>query len=285
MNNKQKRQWKIILICAIVILVIGAIGIGIAVMRGFLDTLNGSISEPPDTLDVIQTTSSSVSDTSEPEIIHIGTNVPLIDPDFLFNDTHATISQSNSLLAKVLNYDMDALTVTFDGFILKPGMFVHDIIDATNWYTNREDDVLQANEACYVVLSNDTWTNDELRLNDDVNISNGEVILWVYNYNSIPTKLRDCVIYKYKINYRDASAIYKAQPVLSYMGEYMLGYHGVYPQSDKTETMGDNNGTFIRYTYGTVDECQVLLDKDNSNGLFAITVSYNEFYGPDFEKR
>lgn len=285
MEKKRKHRQRVLIICAIIVLVVGAISIAAAVINGLSNTLSDTASDPSDTYDIVQTTSTSVSDTSEPVMIPIATDVPLIDPDFLFNDAHTAVSQSNSFLDRVLGHDIDTLTVTFDGFILKPGMFVRDIIDTTLWYTNKQDDVLQAGEACYVVLSNDNWTNESLRLNNDVDAGNGEVILWVYNYNSIPTKLRDCIIYKYKINYRNASVVYKDQPVLSYMNEYHLGYHGVYPQSSETVTLSDSNGTFIRHIYGSIDECQVLLDKDNANGLFAITVSYNEFYGPVFEKR
>ena len=85
----------------------------------------------------------------------------------------------------------------FDNMIIKPGMKVSDIIDTSHWYTAREFDILEPGEAGYLILENDFWTNDEIKLNDDKDARNGDVILWVHNYNNVASEMRDFIIYKY----------------------------------------------------------------------------------------
>lgn len=215
----------------------------------------------------------SDEETTDYEIIKpIDENVFLTDamPDF------------DSLFDSPAECPADIVTVEFDGLNIRPGMKVSEIIDSSDWYTLRETDVLQPDGAGYLILNNDQWTNGDIQLNDDSNARNGEIILWVHNYSDSSVVMRDCTIYKYKINYLGCSEVYTEQPEFSYLDKYALGYQGSYDGCDNTERVADGSEVYIRHTFGNINECQVILDSNDDEGLFAITVSCNEFYGPDF---
>ena len=176
----------------------------------------------------------------------------------------------------------NVMAVTFDGMTIEPGMTVREIVAGTGWYSLKENDILQPNAAGYMVLNNDRWTNKDLQLNKKATARNGEVIVWVHNYSTMPAKMIDCTVYKYKINYRGCKDIFMEQPSFRYLDKYSFGYDGAYPACEY-ETVRDEFGTYSRRIFGSVNERQVIFDSD-STGLFAITVAYNEYYGPSFDR-
>lgn len=216
----------------------------------------------------------------EPPVSDISTDidVPSID-DALFSDKE--LSDEVGLRGDVHRKDMLALIVTFDNLTLRPGMTLKDITESSHWYATNGDDLLAPGDAAYAVLDNDFWSADEIRLTDRYE-SNGNVTMWVHNYSDKPTALQDCVIYKYSLNFYNSLRNFSERPVLTYRSNYHFGYTGLLPFSDRTETAAFNNESYTRYIYGSIDECQVILDMGN-DGLFGITVSYNEFYGPNFQ--
>lgn len=224
--------------------------------------------------------------TIESEPVEIGNKLdviiaddePVYNYDFLFMNEKSA-DAVDDLLGYVRRLDIKALKTDFDGLTMILGMKVCDIIGDSDWYTNRETDVLQSGEASYVVLSNDYW--NEFCCVDDPNVDNGEVIVWVHNYEDEPQQIRDCVVYKYKLNFQNNSELYTQRPELAFADKYYIGYNGDFSRYDEKNSFIIDNVTCERYTYGTVDDCQVLLDVDET-GLFAITVHCNEYYGPDF---
>lgn len=175
----------------------------------------------------------------------------------------------------------DAMTVTFDGMQFHPGMTANTTLNGSGWRSIRESDILRPGESGYMVLTNERWTNKDIQLNRVATARNGEVVLWVHNYSTISKRLSDCVVYKYKINYRGCKNVFAEQPSMQYLDKYTLGYEGSYPMCE-TETVKDDVGTYVRHFYGSVDNKQVILDSSNDEGLFAVTVTYNHFYGPGF---
>lgn len=175
----------------------------------------------------------------------------------------------------------DAMVVTFDGMQFCPGMTANTVLNGSGWSSIRESDVLQPGESSYMVLTNERWTNKDIQLNRVATARNGEVVLWVHNYSETSKRMSDCVVYKYKINYRGCKNVFAEQPSMQYLDKYTLGYEGSYPMC-KTETVKDDVGTYVRHFYGSVDNKQVILDSSNDEGLFAVTVTYNHFYGPGF---
>lgn len=250
---------------------------------GISDILNISAGESDiindtanDTINEADMFAEEESKTTEPVKIYTDENIG--DLSFLFESEKESIY--DGVLGMVENRDMKALTVEFDNMIIKPGMKVSDIIDTSHWYTAREFDILEPGEAGYLILENDFWTNDEIKLNDDKDARNGDVILWVHNYNDVASEMRDCVIYKYQISYLGCDNFYE-RPILKYMDEYELGKNEFPNISNSAQSITTDRGPCIRYQYGDVSSCMVFLDKDDT-GLIGITVSYNEYYGPDF---
>ena len=250
---------------------------------GISDILNISAGESDiindtanDTINEADMFAEEESKTTEPVKIYTDENIG--DLSFLFESEKESIY--DGVLGMVENRDMKALTVEFDNMIIKPGMKVSDIIDTSHWYTAREFDILEPGEAGYLILENDFWTNDEIKLNDDKDARNGDVILWVHNYNNVASEMRDCVIYKYQISYLGCDNFYE-RPILKYMDEYELGKNEFPNISNSAQSITTDRGPCIRYQYGDISSCMVFLDKDDT-GLIGITVSYNEYYGPDF---
>lgn len=226
---------------------------------------------------------SAASDADPVDTISEEKDVSPID-ESIFDEPSPAVFDVEKLLGKSSSFqDSDALTIEFDGLTIKPGMKVSDITDASHWYSLRETAIVQPDDAGYLILNNDFWTSEEIQLNSDSNARNGEIILWVHNYFDKPMEMRDCVIYKYKVNYRGCSDIYTEQPQLSYLGKYSLGYKGTYNGQEQIERAADNGDVYIRHIFGNVSDCQVILDHNDDEGLFAITVSCNEFFGPDFD--
>lgn len=207
-----------------------------------------------------------------------------IDTTMLFGESPAEHDRGLGLLDSVRNFDDSALTVKFDGVTLRAGMRVSDIIDNSYWYTNREDELLEPGTAAFITLDNDFWTNEEIRLVDRKTARNGDIILWVHNYSSIPIKIRDCVIYKYQISYLGCWDDFSERPEMRYRDFYTLGGNEFPDAAESIETVATDRGTCTRYTYGEISDCQVFLDADD-HGLVGITVAYNEFYGPEFDER
>lgn len=243
------------------------------------DTINDTTSDTINEADIFENT--DISEERTPESVVVYTDENFDDLDFLFNPQKE--SDYDGVLGMVQNRDMTALTVEFDNIVIKPGMKVKDIIDVSHWYTAREFDVLEPGEAGYLILENDFWTNDEIKLNNDKDARNGDVILWVHNYDSNPAEMRECVIYKYQISYLGCDNFYE-RPVLKYMDIYELGKNEFPHLSSSATGITTDRGPCIRYTFGDISSCQVCLDKDDT-GLIGIIVSYNEFYGPDFDRK
>lgn len=207
-----------------------------------------------------------------------------VDMDLLFGESPVKRDRDLGLLDSVRHFDDSALTVTFDGIAIRAGMRVSDIIDNSYWYTNREDELLEPGMAAFITLDNDFWTNEEIRLVDRKTARNGDIILWVHNYSSIPIKIRDCIVYKYQISYLGSWDDFSERPELRYRDFYTFGSKEFPDAAESIETVTTDRGTCTRYTYGKISDCQVFLDADK-HGLVGITVSYNEFYGPEFDER
>ncbi len=202
----------------------------------------------------------------------------------LFGESPATRDRNMGLLYSVRTFDDTALTVTFDGIAIRAGMRVSDITHNSYWYTNREDELLEPGTAAFITLDNDFWTNEEIRLVDRKTARNGDIILWVHNYSSIAIKIRDCVIYKYQISYLGSWDDFSERPELIYRDFYTLGSDKFPDAAESIRIVTTDRGACTRYTYGEISDCQVFLDADK-HGLVGITVSYNEFYGPEFDER
>lgn len=277
----QKKTKKRLIIVSIIILAIVAI-VMIASVISFLlhnpddDLVTHVIEAEP----VVTTVTTSESVTTEtPVIVSEGCITPDVDDLFNPKRNHSDI---DGLLGDVLNYDMKAMELTFDNIVFKPGINVSDIVDTSYWYTVSEHEMLEPGEACYVVLSNDFWSSDDIRLSDLKVNTNGNVVLWVHNYTEAPCELRDCTIYKYQISFTGCYEYFSEHPVLNYRDKYSIGQK-VQPDvySDYVHKLTDM-GYVNRFIYGEVDECQVILDFDDDNRFMGISVSYNELYGPDF---
>jgi hypothetical protein len=208
-----------------------------------------------------------------------GKDVEPVDTDMLFAD-FMTVDDFDIFDGYTLS-GMKQLTLSFDGLDIRPGITPGMIIDTSHWYSLLEHEMLDAGEVGYMILNNDFWTNDEIQLNNEAMARNGEIILWVRNYGSTAAEMRDCVVYKYKINYRGCGKIFTEQPKLNYLNKFVLGYQGAYDGS-QTDYSSDDDGEYVRHIYGDVNSCQVIFDSSANEGLFAVTVFCNEFYGPDF---
>lgn len=191
---------------------------------------------------------------------------------------------SNMALLNALEcFDDNALTVTFDSIDIRAGMTVGDITNNSYWYTVREEDIIAPGAAAFVCLENDYWSGEEFKLTDENNAQNGYIVLWVHNYSDIQLPVKHCVIYKFQISYLGCYDQFYRHPEISYRDDYYLGSNSFYDSANSITTITTDNGTCTRYTYGDISECQVLLDADD-NGLMGITISYNEFYGPEFDE-
>lgn len=232
------------------------------------------------TIDEAEIFNNQENESEVPDEVVIYTKENISELDFLFEPQE--ISNNDGLLGAVQNREMKALTVEFDNIIIKPGMKVKDIIDTSYWYTTRENDVLEAGEAGFLVLENDFWTNDDIKLNNDVDSRNGDIVLWVHNYDNQPAEMRDCVIYKYQISYLGCDNYYE-RPDLKYYDIYEFGKNEFPAICESITGITTDRGSCTRYILGDISTCQVFLDADD-NGLIGITVSYNEFYGPDFDE-
>lgn len=206
-----------------------------------------------------------------------------VDEDFLYTPYGLFDETDNTegLLGEIRRFNIDALTVKFDNIDFKPGMRVSNIIDNSYWYTNRENETIEAGAADFVRLDNDFWNSTDIKLIDKKDVVNGDVILFIHNYSDTAQLIRDCVVYKFQISYVGCWDCFSEHPAVEY-NNYTWG-------SNVTETTDDiygvqtDRGDCTRYQYGDLTECQVLLDTDD-DGLRAITVVYNEYYGPDFSK-
>lgn len=210
-----------------------------------------------------------------------------VDEDFLYMPYElykVKDSKVEGILAQVRSFDMDALTVIFDNVEFKPGLYVRDIIDTSYWYTLRENDTVQPNSSEFLRLKNDFWDDKAVKLVDKNDATNGNIILWVHNYSDEPALIRDCMIYKYQISYLGSWEQYSEHPTLDYLGKYTFGSTEL-PVADSVTGVTLDEGECLRHVYGDVSLCQVLLDKTDDDGLIAITVSYNEYYGPDFDSK
>lgn len=214
-------------------------------------------------------TSSVVSSSSEAD-----ESVPDVDIDRLFAPVETDVVK--------LFRTNDVMTVIFDEMTIAPGLTAREIVTGTGWYSLKENDILQPNAAGYMVFNNNRWTNKDMQLNKTATARNGEVIFWVHNYAAVPMRMIDCTVYKYKINYRGCKDVFLEQPVLRYLDKYYFGYKGSYPTC-QYETVRDELGLYSRRIFGSVNERQIILDSDDT-GLVAITVAYNEYYGPNFDE-
>lgn len=208
----------------------------------------------------------------------------MVDEDFLnmpYEMYQAKRNKTEGLLGQIRRFDMDALTVTFDNVVFRPGLYVRDIVDTSYWYSLREDDIVPAGGSAYLCLKNDFWDDEEIKLVGTNDATNGNIVLWVHNYGSEPMVARDCVIYKYQISYIGCWEQFSEHPTLDYLGEYTFGSKQT-PEADSVTGVTLDAGSCTRCEYGSVSGCQVLLDLTD-DGLRAITVSYNEYYGPDFD--
>lgn len=206
-----------------------------------------------------------------------------VDTDFLYMPytAYADVDRNvDGLLGQVRRFEKEALTVTFDNIEFRPGKYVSEIIDNSHWYTVRENDEILAGESTFCRLENDFWTNDDIKLVGTKDVSNGDVILWVHNYSDDTALLRNCVIYKFQISYLGCWDKFSEHPELIYADTYTFGTDE-FAIADSVTGVTLDTGSCIRYFYGDVSECEVWLDSNN-DGLRAITVSYNEYYGPEF---
>lgn len=277
MTKKKLFVTAVLLIVAIVVILVASVAIYVRTVKAVRSNQDESIIV---TSSIVEAIELDDADRTESEPV-AERDVPPVDEGFLFNPVDPNI---DGLLDETTQ-SKDVMEVSFDNLTIAPGMKVSEIIDISDWYTLRENDVLQPDDAGYLILNNDFWTSADIQLNDEETAHNGEIILWAHNYSDEPALMRDCVIYKYKINYRGCSKIYTEKPQLSYLSKYMLGYKGSYPECDYVEQAVDDDGAYTRHMFGNVNDCQVILDKSDGEGLFAITVSYNEYYGPDFGRK
>lgn len=279
-------------VAAIVVMAIAAVLIYASVISSFFDKKAKEETAALTTGAVTSVTTAQsnrlgayIESTSTEETANVpsdsGSDIIDMDFDTLFQPVEDK-SDAEGLLGMVYRRDMDALTVTFDGVVFKPGLKVKDIIDVSYWYTIREFDILKPGEAGYLTLENEFWSSKDIKLNDEKDNHNGDIVLWVHNYSSEPAEMRDCVIYKYQISYLGCND-FSERPILDYMG-YGFGAEGIAPVNDSCIGIDTDRGSCTRHIYGSVNQCCVMLDEDK-NGLIGITVSYNELYGPDFDKR
>lgn len=192
-------------------------------------------------------------------------------------------SDEEGILGDVRNRKLSALTVTFDGVTIQPGMAVCDIIDTSYWYTIRENDILDAGSSTFLTLDNDFWNEKEINLTEKKTIRNGDVVLWVHNYSDEPALIRDCTIYKYQISYLGCWDQFSERPPLDYRGIYHLGTTDFPDTADHITSTTLDTGSCDKYCYGDSSACEVVLYA-NEHGLAAITVTFNEYYGPYFDR-
>lgn len=206
-----------------------------------------------------------------------------VDTDFLYMPYSAYCDvnrEADGLLGQVRRFEKDALTVVFDNIEFSPGKYVREIVDCSHWYTVLENNEIPAGESAFCRLENDFWTNDEIKLVGTKDVSNGDIVLWVHNYSDEAALLRDCVIYKFQISYLGCWDYFSEHPDLLYADTYTFGTNN-FAEADSVRGVTLDTGSCIRHFYGDVSECEVWLDSDD-NGLRAITVSYNEYFGPEF---
>lgn len=175
----------------------------------------------------------------------------------------------------------DIVTVIFDGMTLAPGLTVNEIVQDSDWYSTRQKTILSSGQSSYLVLTSNKWSSAELRLNSDIQALNGKITVWVHNYDTKEHWLEDCPVYKFKIDCKDCSAVFTEQPLLEY-GKYSFGYKGLYEGYEKNPLYSDEIGLYDKYKKGDVNSYYVELDRNDDEGLFAITVFCNEIYGPMF---
>ena len=189
-----------------------------------------------------------------------------------------------SLLSDLERFDDSALTITFDNIDIRAGMTVSDIIDNSYWYTVREEDMIAPGAAAFVCLENDYWSSEEFKLTDENNAQNGDIVLWVHNYSDIQLPVKYCVIYKVQISYLGCYDQFYRRPDVIYHDNYSIGSKSFPDSANEITKITTDRGACTRYTFGDISECQVLFDA-NDNGLMGITISYNEYYGPEFDER
>ncbi len=203
----------------------------------------------------------------------------LLEPYMLFEEYSVN---ENGLIGAVKNHDMSVLTAYFDNVEFRPGIYVSEIIDKSYWYTIRENDIVKPGGTAFLCLENAFWSSPDIQLADKVT-HNGDIVLWVCNYNNTDAMIRDCIVYKYQISYLNCWANYSEHPELNYLNKYRLGQEADTEKADKTEYLTTNNGlSYKRYVYGDDNDCQVFLDVTKNYGLLGLTVMYNYCYGPDF---
>lgn len=260
------KQKTIIIICVLLI----AAAIAVTIVTGKQAATTANI--PEQTSDAVSGSESAVSTETIVSTDGGEENVS-VDTSTLFEPVASDIT----VLTK-----SDAMIATFDGIQFYPGMTASTALRGSGWGSIRESDILRPGESGYMTLTNERWTNKDIQLNRVATARNGEVVLWVHNYSETSKCMGDCVVYKYKINYRGCKDVFAEQPSMQYLDKYTLGFNGSYPMC-KTEMVKDNIGTYVRHFYGSIDDRQIILDSSSDEGLFALTVTYNHFYGPDFK--
>lgn len=197
-------------------------------------------------------------------------------PYGLFED-YDIDNTKKGLSDELQRFDINAMTVKFDNIYFYPGLYVRDIIDNSYWYTLLEHDVIAPGESAFVCLENSFWTAKEVKLNRVKDNRNGDIILWVHNFDDVDHEIRDCVIYKYQISYISCWDEFLEHPPLEYRG-LSFGSEKMIDDEDTIDLITTDGVSAVRYQYGSIDNCQVLLDTVSGKGLMAITVSYNIYY-------
>ncbi len=223
----------------------------------------------------------SYDDIAEPDTLPKATEtITEIDysviPYDLFED-YDNNDIGDGLLGDLRRFDINAMTVKFDNIYFYPGLRVCDIIDNSYWYTLLEYDIIKPGESAFVCLENSFWTAKEVKLNDVKDNRNGDVILWIHNFDSVDHEVRDCVIYKYQISYISCWDEFSEHPPLEYRG-LGFGSEDIDDAAESVTTVITDGGPVTRYQYGSIDACQVLLDVVEDKGLMSVTVSYNLYY-------
>lgn len=272
-KTMKKKLIAIAVVAGLIVLLLSAI----VLVQNVVTNVTGTLDESSGVHEV--TVTDGFSQNTTDSVDATGKDAESVDTDMLFAD-FLTVDDFNIFGDDALS-GVEQLTLSFDGLDIRPGITPGMIIDTSHWYSLLEHEPLAAGEVGYMILNNDFWTNDEIQLNNEATARNGEIILWVRNYGSTTAEMRDCVVYKYKINYRGCREIFTEQPKLNYLNKFVLGYQGTYDGS-QTDYSSDDDGEYMRHIYGDVNSCQVIFDSSANEGLFAVTVFCNEFYGPDF---
>lgn len=250
-----------------ILIICGAITLCIAIVL-IISSKQSSVNDIP----MLEAGSSATAISSESTLSTSTVETSLND---VFVDLPGELFETERLL------DKDAMTVIFDGMTLMPGLTVNEIVQNSNWSSTRQGTTLPAGQSSYLVLTSDKWSSDELRLNSDIQALNGKIVVWVRNYDTKDHYLEDCPVYKFKIDCKDCFIIFREQPLLEY-GKYSFGYNGLYEGYEKILLCSDDIGLYDRYKKGDVNFYYVELDRNDDEGLFAITVFCNEIYGPMF---